>query len=131
MAAGLGPCKGKHFASAAGPWIATLDELDAGGLAMAARVNGQARCESSTAEMIWTIEELVAWASAAEALPGGSLLGSGTANGGSGVEYGTLLSEGDLVELDIQGLGSLRNRVGARGTGWTPQPRRRAYEARS
>jgi 2-keto-4-pentenoate hydratase/2-oxohepta-3-ene-1,7-dioic acid hydratase in catechol pathway len=124
MAAGLGPCKGKHFASAAGPWVATLDELNASALAMTARVNGQLRCESTTADMIWTIEELVTWASAAEFLPTGSLLGSGTANGGSGVEYGTLLSAGDLVDLQIDRLGSLRNRVGAKRDGWTPQRRR-------
>ncbi len=123
MAAGLGPCKGKHFGSSVGPWIATLDEIDVGNLAMAARVNGDTRCQANSGEMIWSIEELVAWTSAAEPLVAGTLLGSGTANGGSGVEFGTLLAPGDVVELEVQGLGTLRNTMGAKGHGWMPAPR--------
>lgn len=119
----LGPCKGKHFGSAVGPWITTLDEVDPAALAMTARINGEARCESSTSQMTWLIEELVAWSTAAEYLPAGSLLGSGTANGGSGFEYGRYLAPGDVTELEVQGLGTLRNRVGSRGTGWIPDPR--------
>jgi 2-keto-4-pentenoate hydratase/2-oxohepta-3-ene-1,7-dioic acid hydratase in catechol pathway len=124
MAAGLGPSKGKHFASSAGPWVATLDELDPTTLTMTARVNDEVRCEATSGEMIWSIEELVAWASAAETVPAGSLLGSGTANGGSGVEYGTLLAPGDTVELTIESLGSLRNTVEAKRSGWMPSPKR-------
>ncbi|WP_051485974.1 fumarylacetoacetate hydrolase family protein [Nocardioides sp. J54] len=122
MTAGLGPSKGKHFASAAGPWIATLDELD-DDLAMRAVVNGETRCETHSAEMIWSLEEIVAWASAAEVIPAGSLLGTGTANGGSGVEFGQFLEAGDRVALSVDGLGTLENTLGARGSGWVPDRR--------
>jgi len=122
MTAGLGPSKGKHFASSAGPWIATLDELGPD-LAMKVEVNGEVRCEARSAEMIWSMEEIVAWASAAEVIPAGSLLGSGTANGGSGVEYGSFLAHGDVVSLTVDVLGTLTNTVGAQGLGWMPEPR--------
>jgi 2-keto-4-pentenoate hydratase/2-oxohepta-3-ene-1,7-dioic acid hydratase in catechol pathway len=121
MTAGLGPSKGKHFASAIGPWIATLDELPSDGLRMTSRINGETWCDASSAEMIWSISEIVAWASAGEYLAPGMLLGSGTANGGSGIELGRSLNPGDLVELEIECLGILRNRMGSPETGWTPQ----------
>jgi 2-keto-4-pentenoate hydratase/2-oxohepta-3-ene-1,7-dioic acid hydratase in catechol pathway len=127
MTAGLGPSKGKHFGSAAGPWIATLDELgDAPDLAMRAEVNGEVRCEARSSEMIWSLQEIVAWASAAEILPAGSLLGTGTANGGSGVEFGQFLGAGDTVTLTVDRLGTLTNTLGSRESGWTPAPRRPA-----
>jgi 2-keto-4-pentenoate hydratase/2-oxohepta-3-ene-1,7-dioic acid hydratase in catechol pathway len=129
MAGSLGPCKGKHFGSAVGPWITTLDEIDPAALSMTARINGETRCESSTSQMTWSIEELVAWSTAAEYLPAGSLLGSGTANGGSGLEYGRYLAPGDVTELEIQGLGVLRNQLGERGTGWMPDPHRPAAKS--
>lgn len=125
MTAGLGPAKGKHFASAAGPWIATLDELGPD-LSMQVAVNGEVRCEARSAEMIWSLEEILAWASAAELLPAGSLLGTGTANGGSGVEYGTFLTAGDTVSLTVDGLGTLTNTIGEKGTGWMPTRRNRS-----
>jgi hypothetical protein len=92
---------------------------------MTATVNGEIRCDTTSAEMIWTVEELVAWASAAEALPAGSLLATGTANRGSGVEIGQLLQPGDVVELSVTGLGTLRDTVGHKAAGWIPAPRRR------
>lgn len=123
MAGGLGPSKGKHFANAAGPWIATLDELSPESLRMTSRVNGETTCDATSAEMIWSIAEIVAWASAGERLAAGTLLGSGTANGGSGVEIGRKLAPGDVVELEIEVLGVLRNRIGSPGLGWMPEPR--------
>jgi 2-keto-4-pentenoate hydratase/2-oxohepta-3-ene-1,7-dioic acid hydratase in catechol pathway len=127
MAAGLGPSKGKHFGSAAGPWIATLDELGPRpDLSMRAEVNGELRCEARSSEMIWSLQEIVAWASTAEVLPAGSLLGTGTANGGSGVEFGQFLNEGDVVSLSIDKLGTLSNTLGARESGWTPVARQSA-----
>jgi 2-keto-4-pentenoate hydratase/2-oxohepta-3-ene-1,7-dioic acid hydratase in catechol pathway len=125
MASGLGPSKGKHFGSAIGPWIVTLNSLPRQGLRMASRVNGESWCEASSADMIWSISELVAWASAGETLATGTLLGTGTANGGSGVELGRQLHPGDLVELEVEGLGTLRNRIGSPREGWLPEPRPR------
>lgn len=126
MQAGLGPSKGKHFASAVGPWITTLDALPDTGLAMEARVNDEVWSRGSSASMMWSIGEIVAWASAGEAIAPGTLLGSGTVGGGCGLELGRRLSPGDLVELEIEHLGVLRNRVGTPASkGWTPPPRER------
>ncbi|MHB8692086.1 MAG: fumarylacetoacetate hydrolase family protein [Solirubrobacteraceae bacterium] len=63
MASGLGPSKGKHFACSAGPWIATLDVLPRSGLRMQARVNGETWCDATSADMIWSIAEVVVLAS--------------------------------------------------------------------
>ena len=125
MTAGLGPSKGKHFASGLGPWIATPDEIPASGLRMQARLNGTSVADTSSAQMIWSVEEIVAWASAGEWLAPGMLLGSGTANGGSGIELGRKLSPGDVIELEIERLGRLRNVIGQPSQGWMPGPRTR------
>jgi 2-keto-4-pentenoate hydratase/2-oxohepta-3-ene-1,7-dioic acid hydratase in catechol pathway len=123
MAGGLGPSKGKHFASAVGPCIVTLDSLP-GVLAMTARINGELWSQGSTGTLMWSIGELVAWASAGEPLVAGTLLGSGTVGGGCGIELDRKLSPGDVVELEIEGIGVLRNTVGQpAGEGWTPAPR--------
>jgi 2-keto-4-pentenoate hydratase/2-oxohepta-3-ene-1,7-dioic acid hydratase in catechol pathway len=122
MAGGLGPSKGKHFASAVGPRIVTLDALpDA--LTMTARVNGELWSEGSTGTLLWSIAELVAWASAAEPLAAGTLLGSGTVGGGCGIELDRKLEPGDVVELEIEGIGTLRNPLGRPGHGWLPTAR--------
>ncbi len=124
MAGGLGPSKGKHFGTALGPWITTLDELDLDDLTMVARINGEVWSESSSGSILWPISELIAWASASEPLPAGALIGSGTVGGGSAVEIGRKLSHGDIVELEISGIGVLRNFVGAeREPGWFPEPK--------
>jgi 2-keto-4-pentenoate hydratase/2-oxohepta-3-ene-1,7-dioic acid hydratase in catechol pathway len=123
MAGGLGPSKGKHFASAVGPRIVTLDALP-GALAMTARVNGELWSEGSSGTLMWSIAELVAWASAGEPLVAGTLLGSGTVGGGCGIELDRMLSPGDVVELEIEGIGVLRNTLGTRARdGWTPAAR--------
>jgi 2-keto-4-pentenoate hydratase/2-oxohepta-3-ene-1,7-dioic acid hydratase in catechol pathway len=124
MGARLGPSKGKHFASAVGPRIVTLDALDPSALAMRARVNGETWAEGSSSSIMWSIEELVAWASTGEHLAAGTLLGSGTVGGGCGLELGRYLAVGDVVELEIEGIGVLRNRIGRDpDSGWRPEPR--------
>jgi 2-keto-4-pentenoate hydratase/2-oxohepta-3-ene-1,7-dioic acid hydratase in catechol pathway len=126
MGGGLGPSKGKHFGSAVGPWITTLDALEANDLAMAARVNGETWSQGSTSTLLWSIAELVAWASTGEPLAAGTLLGSGTVGGGCGLELGRNLQPGDVVELEIDGLGVLRNRLATPlEDGWRPEPRER------
>ncbi|MFC4455407.1 fumarylacetoacetate hydrolase family protein [Deinococcus sonorensis] len=120
----LGPSKGKHFASACGPVIVTPDELDPHQLSMTARVNGEVWSQGSTSTLMWRVQELVAWASTGEPLPAGTLLGTGTVGRGCGMELGRELHPGDVVELDIEGIGVLRNPIGAPdGAGWTPSPR--------
>jgi 2-keto-4-pentenoate hydratase/2-oxohepta-3-ene-1,7-dioic acid hydratase in catechol pathway len=123
MAGGLGPSKGKHFGSSVGPRIVTLDALPET-IELSARVNGETWCEGSTGSLLWSMAELVAWASAGEPLVTGTLLGTGTVGGGCGLEIGRQLSPGDVVELEADVIGVLRNRVGTRSTeGWTPTPR--------
>lgn len=126
MTGGLGPSKGKHFACVTGPVITTLDELPATGLTMTAVVNGTELCRTSSAEMVWSIAEIVAWASQGELLRPGALLGSGTCNGGSTIEIDHVLQPGDRIELTIEGLGTLRNTLGQpQSDGWMPTPRER------
>jgi 2-keto-4-pentenoate hydratase/2-oxohepta-3-ene-1,7-dioic acid hydratase in catechol pathway len=130
MTGGLGPSKGKHFGSAVGPWIATLDALRPDDLAMTARVNGETWSQGSTSTLLWSIAEMVAWASTGEPLAAGTLLGSGTVGGGCGLELGRSLQPGDVVELEIKGLGVLRNRLGTPPeSGWRPEPREPAASA--
>lgn len=124
MSGRLGPSKGKHFASAVGPRIVTLDAIDPTKLTMIARVNGEEWARASSGTILWTIEELVAWASTAEQLVAGTLLGTGTVGGGCGMELQRLPRVGDTVELEIEGIGVLRNRITTDpDSGWRPTPR--------
>jgi 2-keto-4-pentenoate hydratase/2-oxohepta-3-ene-1,7-dioic acid hydratase in catechol pathway len=126
MTGGLGPSKGKHFACVTGPVITTLDEIPADGLAMRARVNGETWCETTSAQMVWSVAEIVAWASQGEWLHPGTLLGTGTCNGGSTVELDKKLAPGDRIELDIDRLGTLANTLGEPGpASWQPESRER------
>lgn len=126
----LGPAKGKDFASGLGPWIVTLDELDLATLSMTVRVNGEQRSSGVSGQLMWSPEELVAWASAGEHLNPGDLIGSGTVGEGCGLELGSFLQAGDTVELDVGGIGVLRNTVGQpQPRRWYPRPRRRAEGA--
>jgi 2-keto-4-pentenoate hydratase/2-oxohepta-3-ene-1,7-dioic acid hydratase in catechol pathway len=110
--AGLGPAKGKDFATAVGPWITTADEVDVQNLDMVARVNGEEWSRGTTATMLWSAAELVAYASRSETIVPGELIGTGTVGFGSGLELYRRLQPGDLVELEVAGVGTLRNRVG-------------------
>lgn len=124
MAGGLGPSKGKHFGSVVGPWFTTLDSLD-GSLRMQARVNGETWCDTTSDRMTWSIAEIVAWASQGETIEPGTLLGTGTCNGGSTIELGKRLTPGDVIDFEVDGLGVLSNIVGSPDpTGWFPAPRR-------
>ncbi|KAA1397118.1 fumarylacetoacetate hydrolase family protein [Aeromicrobium ginsengisoli] len=132
MTGALGPSKGKHFACVTGPLIVTLDELSRDGLRMTARVNGETTCETSSAEMVWSVAEIVAWASQGEQLLPGTLLGSGTCNGGSTIETGRVLAPGDVIELEIEGLGVLSNVLGTPASaGWAPTERERTPDGKA
>lgn len=120
----LGPAKGKDFATAVGPWITTVDELDLTAIAMSAYVNGELWSESTSGSAMWSVSELLAYLSTAEPLLPGELVGSGTVGGGCGLEIGRQLIPGDVVDLHGSGLGTLRTTIDAPGTlRWSP-PRR-------
>jgi 2-keto-4-pentenoate hydratase/2-oxohepta-3-ene-1,7-dioic acid hydratase in catechol pathway len=120
----LGPAKGKDFATALGPWITTVDEVDVHNLTMVARVNGEEWSRGSSSTIMWQVDEIIAYISKDEGVQVGELIGSGTVGFGCGLEHGKLLKPGDVVELEIEGIGVLRNKVGTPApAGWTPQPR--------
>ena len=110
----LGPLKGKDFetGNAIGPWIITADEIpDPHNLAMEVRVNGEIRGQGNTGEMHYTIEEMIAFASLGERLVPGEFFGTGAVGNGTGIESWTFLNPGDVIELEIENLGVLSNRL--------------------
>jgi fumarylacetoacetate (FAA) hydrolase len=115
MAVGLGPAKAKDFATSLGPWLVTSDELGDLGLEMVARVNGEERSRGNLGDMHYTWDELVAHAARNTRLLPGDVLGSGTVGSGCILEHGDgrWLQPGDLVELEVERIGILRNRVAA------------------
>ncbi len=122
MGGRLGPSKGKDFDTgiAMGPCLVTPDEIpDPYGLTMTARINGREWSRGSTADMHWTFEDIIAYISRSETLYPGEFIGSGTCSGpqgrGCGLEMGRFLKPGDVVELEVERIGVLRNRVLAGG----------------
>lgn len=114
MTVGLGPAKGKDFLGAhvLGPVVVTADELGSPyALGMSALVNGEQWTEGSSSDMHWRFEQMVAYASRDELVRVGEVFGSGTVGDGSGAEQGKWLESGDVVELTVEGIGTLRNRV--------------------
>jgi fumarylacetoacetate (FAA) hydrolase len=113
MAVGLGPAKGKDFGTSLGPVLVTPDELGDLRLSMVARVNGEERSRGNLGEMHWTWEQLVEHAARNTRLLPGDVLGSGTVGTGCILEHGDgrWLQSGDVVELEVEGIGVLRNRV--------------------
>ncbi len=114
MAVGLGPAKGKDFATSLGPVLVTPEELGDLRLEMVARVNGEERSRGNLGELHWSWEQLVEHAARNTRLVPGDVLGSGTVGTGCILEHGDgrWLEPGDVVELEIERIGVLRNRVG-------------------
>jgi 2-keto-4-pentenoate hydratase/2-oxohepta-3-ene-1,7-dioic acid hydratase in catechol pathway len=110
----LGPAKGKSFdgGNVMGPWIVTPDEIgDPYRLKMEARVNGQLRSQGISDGMLFSFEEIIAHVSKDETLMPGEFIGSGTVGNGCGLELGWYLEHGDTIELEVEKIGVLRNRV--------------------
>jgi 2-keto-4-pentenoate hydratase/2-oxohepta-3-ene-1,7-dioic acid hydratase in catechol pathway len=123
----LGPAKGKDFATTLGPWLVTADEIepyrDSDGflaLDMRVSVNGIVVGQDLLSNMGWPFEELVSYASRGSRVRPGDVLGSGTCgNGGCLAELwgrrGRVdpppLQPGDVVEMTVEGIGTIRNRV--------------------
>jgi fumarylacetoacetate (FAA) hydrolase len=125
MTVGLGPAKAKDFATGAGPWLTTRDDVadrltgETLALAMIARVNGRELSRGNAASLHHSIPQLVAQASRDAELFPGDLLGTGTVGTGCILELrpentGGWLQPGDVVELEIERLGVLRHRIVAR-----------------
>lgn len=136
MLLNLGPAKGKDFSTVIGPWLVTLDELKEyivpakenhtglnWNLNMKCWVNGKQVSDGNVADMDWTFAEIIERASYGVDLYPGDVIGSGTVGTGCFLELngtGKLndpnyteqwLQEGDIVEMEIEGLGLLSNTV--------------------
>ncbi len=125
MKLNLGPGKGKDFATSLGPWIVTPDELasrrtgsgasERYNMTMLARVNGKEISRGNFNEIYYSFPQMIAWASRNARLRVGDILGSGTVGTGCLLEIGTEVhpwfQRGDLIELEIDGIGILRNRI--------------------
>jgi 2-keto-4-pentenoate hydratase/2-oxohepta-3-ene-1,7-dioic acid hydratase in catechol pathway len=127
MKVSLGPAKGKDSATTLGPWLVTADELepyrDADGflaLDLRVSVNDVEVGQDLLSNMGWTFEELISYASRGTVVRAGDVLGSGTCgNGGclaelwgtQGKEAPPPLRPGDVVEMAVEGIGTIRNRV--------------------
>jgi 2-keto-4-pentenoate hydratase/2-oxohepta-3-ene-1,7-dioic acid hydratase in catechol pathway len=125
MQLSLGPVKGKDFATSLGPYLVTRDEFAPQGLrevphaVMVARVNGVEYTRSNLDTLWWSFAEMVAYAAEAAPVRRGDVLGSGTCGTGCILELALVhgsdkypyLTPGDEVELEVEGLGVLANRV--------------------
>lgn len=124
MKVGLGPAKGKDFASSLGPLIVTREAIAdravgrAGvyDLAMRAKVNGVEMSTGNLKDIYWSFGQIIARASEATMLQPGDVIGSGTVGTGCLLELtkgqGPWLKPGDVVELEVERIGTLRNTIG-------------------
>ena len=98
-----------------GPWITTDDEVsDPQALRIMAHVNGEIRQDSNTNDMIYSIAQQIAYISTVFTLEPGDVLLTGTPSG-VGIETGVFLKQGDVVRVEIEGLGHIENRVAVLG----------------
>jgi fumarylacetoacetate (FAA) hydrolase len=122
MKMNLGPAKGKDFATSLGPWIVTPDELAARrvddgryDLPMVARINGREVSRGNFRDIHFTFGQMIERASDDTLILPGDVLGSGTVGTGCILELGSenvpWLEPGDIVEMEIEGLGILTNTV--------------------
>jgi fumarylacetoacetate (FAA) hydrolase len=144
MKLNLGPAKGKDFSTVIGPWLVTLDELEqyeipckeghtgkSWNLGMRCWVNGKQVSNGNVGDMDWTFAEIIERCSYGVSLHPGDVIGSGTVGTGCFLELngtGKLsdpnfvpqwLQDGDVVEMEIDGLGKLTNTIEAEDTDWS------------
>lgn len=120
MSVGIGPAFGKDFATSLGPCLATADSFDAGAARMTARINGETWSEGTLGAMRFSFPEVISVLSEYQPLHPGDVLGGGTVGRGCGLELDRWIREGDMVELEVEGIGVLRNTVGARRAAGAP-----------
>lgn len=125
MSVGLGPSKGKDFATTIGPFLTTPDELekyrdgDRYNLEMSVSVNGVKMGGDNLANMGWSFAQMISHASKSSYVGAGDVIASGTAHSGSMAEQWSknksqtppALEPGDIVEMTVTGLGTIRNQI--------------------
>jgi fumarylacetoacetate (FAA) hydrolase len=129
---GLGPAKGKDAATSLGPWVVTLDEMlpfyrnGALRVRCQVRVNGVTWMDGNAWNMTHSFRDIIERDSQDSRVVPGDIVGSGTVGGGSigeAIRKGypaRYLEIGDVVELEVEGIGVLRNTIGP-----STNPRRR------
>ncbi len=96
-----------------GPWAVTRDEIDVADTSIRCSVNGEIRQDSNTGLLIFDIPTIIATISAGVTLKPGDVIATGTPAGvGIGFEPPKYLRPGDVVEVEIEGLGKLKNACG-------------------
>lgn len=151
MVLNLGPAKGKDFATTLGPWLVTLEELRPYEIAaedkhigknwnlnMTCKINGVQVSTGNLADMAWTFAEIIERASYGVNMFPGDVIGSGTVGTGCFLELngtGLLdnpyyqeqwLMNGDIVQLEIDQLGILENKIVAAETDWSILKRKKS-----
>ena len=111
MALQLGPGLGKDFATSMGRVSSRRTRSTRFQRAMEARVNGEIWSSGTLGAMKFSFAEMVAHVSQEQTLMPGDVLGSGTIGRGCGLELDRWIKPGDIVELEVEGIGVLRNRV--------------------
>ncbi|HVK80789.1 MAG TPA: fumarylacetoacetate hydrolase family protein, partial [Verrucomicrobiae bacterium] len=113
MATGMGVQKSKGFdnSNGLGPCIVTADEFDPYNATMIAYINGEKVSENTSATITHRFDSVIAWMSKHETLHAGEIFCSGTVPGGSGAETGRFLKPGDMIDLEIVGIGRLRHTI--------------------
>jgi 2-keto-4-pentenoate hydratase/2-oxohepta-3-ene-1,7-dioic acid hydratase in catechol pathway len=99
-----------------GPWIVTRDELeDTGSLRLLLRVNGEVKQDGSTRDMIYPVDAILEWVSKGMTLAAGTIIATGTPDGvGYARKPPEYIKPGDVVEAEVEGIGTLRNRFTAK-----------------
>jgi len=101
-----------------GPWLVTADELDADRCAVRSRLNGQLMQDACTSDMVFSCRSLVSYLSHQFTLLPGTVILTGTPEGvGMARTPPVFLQAGDRIEVEIEGIGTLSNEVGAESTG--------------
>ncbi|HEX8689338.1 MAG TPA: fumarylacetoacetate hydrolase family protein [Solirubrobacterales bacterium] len=110
----FGPAvKSKTFANSIGPDVLSADELPDWRTAKGCvRVDGEVWCEGGTAEPAHDVGEMLAYAAAGERLEPGDVISTGTMPGCCGLELDRWIQPGQTVELEIDGIGTVSNRIG-------------------
>lgn len=112
MSVSIGPAFGKDFATTLGPCLTTADAFDAAGARMQARINGETWSDGTIGAMRFTFGQVISTLSEYQPLHPGDVLGGGTVGRGCGLELDRWIAPGDVVELEVEGIGVLRNTVG-------------------
>ena len=98
-----------------GPWIVTADELDPHNLPIKSRLNGEVRQSDNTSSMIFPVERIISYISSLMTLEPGDIIFTGTPDGvilGRSEQERVWMKEGDVIEIEIGGIGVLKNIVG-------------------